>query len=663
MSYSSDLYPHIDPKKGYTSAKSVLESYLANRLTFENIDDLKQKCLNFVHGDQWDADVEATRKTYGLPSIVADRTLGVFKILDGHARKNRFDVKFAPVGSDDYESAELRNDIFSALRNSTNLHACQARAYGLAAIVDEAYLHVYPTMNILGEVEPQVQNLEPFEGYPDCNSKDPVNLRDAGFFDLPIFKGCEDILDELDGVAPPELLQRIREYRGGSSIDSEVVRNQHLDRSGDSLYERNGQLLCIKRYYRVIERVDVMVDAEGNERDIDPEEGELGEDPAVMEGMGLTKTTRRDEWIWTCILIPAIDDSVFFMNEPADFQPLEAITGKKLFPIVRIPFLMVGGKSIGAIRPVLKVQENRNLIISALVHHIQTAANGALGYEADAFGGDPEQERKFKEERNRAGHSIKFAPPGADGRTAKDKVFVLPKGEFAFADGGNFLEQVFNDLIIDLSGAMPVMGGKAQPGGPASLYKQQNDKAADQMLGSTELFKEAQFSLAEILHSFVQQFFTEPRILAIEGSNLSEDPQQVQINIETAEGILNDVGQGLYTVRKTEAPSSESSRRGRLSDNIEVIKALIDTQLPNFILDYESLVENMEIPQERKQTMLGDIAAWKSMQGLTQHAEFQTAQNQAAMMMPGGPGMDPAAAPAAPAAGVPGMPPAAAPAM
>lgn len=621
-----DVYPEIDPVQGYLSAKSVLDSYTSNRELFKDIDNLKEKCVRFCQGDQWDKKTEEIRNNAGIPCAVFDSTLEVFKTLDGYARKNRFDVKFVPIGDNDYASADLRNDIFSALRSSTNLHAFQSRVFGHAAVCDEGYLYVYPGKNVKGEIEPQLYVPDPFEVYPDNNSADPVKMMDAEFIDLPRFMHKRQIMSELRDFMPPEQLAKLKAFQPRSGQDAGIPRNQALDRSGDTRYERNGQLLVIKRFYKVSAPYKRLTDLQtGESRDFDPEE-EMMATPEVLETMGFGLDQGEEEWLWTCVLIPAVDQNGFFLNEKADFQPVDPTSKRKYWPIIRLPHLMVAGKAIGAIRSVLRLQENKNIILSSLIHHLQTAANGGMGYEQDAFGGDTEEERKFKEERNRAGQSIKFGPGG------KEKVFPLVKGELAFADGGQFLFEIIRQTITNVSGAQPILQGRAQSQSAASLYKQQTDRASDTMLGVTELFKEFQYVVAEVLHSFVQQFYTEERVLATEGQ-VGDDMRQLVLNQQTAHGILNDVSQGMYSVRKTEAPATETARRARLADNIEIVKALAETQMPNFLLDYESLIENMETPPERKQMMLADIGAWKAMNGLAFHAQAM------GPMAPGMPGM------------------------
>lgn len=647
-----DVYPDIDPDQGYTSAKAVLDSYTANRELFQDIDNLKEKCVRFCQGDQWDKKTEDTRNNAGIPCAVFDSTLEVFKTLDGYSRKNRFDVKFVPIGDGDYQSANMRNDIFSAVRSSTNLHAYQARVFGHAAVCDEGYLYVYPGKNVKGEIEPQLYVPNPFEVYPDNNSADPVKMQDAEFIDLPRFMHKRQIITELRDSITPELLQKLKDFLPRSGQDSSIVQNQALDRSGDNRWERNGQILVVKRFYKVSRPYKRLTDLEtGESRDFDPEEEAMAT-PEVLQTMGFGIDEGEEEWLWTCVIIPAVDQNAFFLNEQADFQPVDPTSKRKYWPIIRLPHLMVAGKAIGAIRSVLRLQENKNIILSSLIHHLQTAANGGMGYEQDAFGGDTEEERKFKEERNRAGQSIKFGPDGAK------KVFPLVKGELAFADGGQFLIEIIRSTITNVSGAQPILQGRAQSQSAASLYKQQTDRASDTMLGITELFKEFQYVVAEVLHSFVQQFYTEERILSLDGQT-AEDMRQLIINQETATGILNDVTQGLYSVRKTEAPATETARRARLADNIEIIQALIETQMPNFLLDYEALIENMEIPAERKQVMLTDIGAWKAMNGLAFHA--QTMGPMAMAGGPMGPGGAPAMAPAGqtgPGTGAPGGAPA-----
>jgi hypothetical protein len=623
------LYPKISKDKGYTSAMDVLNSSMHNIEQHQDIDDLKEKCLRFVQGKHFDPDQLDSRTSEGLPSVVADETLAVFKTLDGYARKSRINVEFSPLGSDDYEGAKLRTTVFSSTRSASGLQARQAEVYGSAAVLSEAYLYLYPEQNVRGELEPSLYAPMAFECYPDCNTKDPIWMKDARFIDLRLFMHVEAILEEMGDFLSEEDKKTIGEWTPANDVSRTATRNQSTDRGGKSKYSQNGLVLVIKRFYKVNMRsVQYLVDDETNEErrlnDGDLESdlyvSALHKDPAMAKSLNMHFEKQDEEWLWSCVLIPAIATDKFFHNAPEDFQPVDPRTRRKLWPILRLPHLYAAGKIIGAVQTILSLQEYRNLLLSAFVHHIQTAANGALGYEEGAFK-DPNEEEKFKTKRNRAHQTIKFAPIGPDKRSAKEKVFVMPKGEFAFADGGQAIEEIFKDLIQKLTGSTSVIRGEAQKGSPASLYKQQTEQADNNMQGTTDLYKEFQYACADLYNNFHQQFFTEERWLEIEGP--SKDPMQMVINQQTAMGVKNDITRGLYAVRKSEAAPTESARRQRLSDNVDIIKALVEAQLPAFLADYESVIENMDIPEARRDFYLQNLQIWRQSQGLVANAQAQ----------------------------------------
>lgn len=625
---TKSLYPKIGPK-GYTSAKDVFDSSQMNVEQHRDVDDLKEKCLNFVQGKHYTPDQEEARTSEGLPSLVADETLAIFKTLDGYARRSRINVDFSPLGSDDYEGAKLRTTVFSSTRSASGLQARQAEVYGSAAITAEAFLYLYPCQNVRGELEPCLYAPMAFEVYPDCNTKDPIWMKDARFVDMRLFMHTEQILEEMGDFISEEDKKQIGEWTPANDLNRNQTRNQATDRGGAHKYHQNGLPLVIKRFYKVnMKSVKYLVDGEtGDERRLgddemegDPYVSALNKDPEMAKALNMSFQSQDEEWLWSCILIPAVATDKFFMNGAEDFQPIDPRTRKKLWPILRLPHLVAGGKIIGAVQTVLKLQEYRNLILSAFVHHVQTAANGALGYEEGAFK-DPNEEEKFKTKRNRANQTIKFAPIGPDKRGAKDKVFVMPKGEFAFADGGEAIESIFKDLIQKLTGATPIIRGEAQSGSPASLYKQQTEQADNNMQGTTDLYKEFQYACADLYNNFHQQFFTEERMLEIEGP--TKDPVQFIINQQTAQGIKNDMTRGLYAVRKSESAPTESARRQRLSDNLDIVKALVEAQLPPFLADFESVIENMDIPDARKQFYLQNLAIWRQSQGLVANAQAQ----------------------------------------
>ena len=628
---TKSLYPKIDPKQGYLSASDVLSSAQMNIQQHRDVDDIKEKCLRFVQGKHFDPDTEATRTAEGLPSVVADETLAVFKTLDGYARRSRINVDFSPLGNDDYEGAKLRTTVFSSTRSASGLQARQAEVYGSAAICGEAFLYLYPQQNVRGEVEPCLYVPMAFEVYPDCNTKDPIWMKDARFIDLRLFMHVEGILEELGDFISEEDKKTIAEWSPSNDLNRAKTRNQSTNRDSESKYSQNGLPLVIKRFYKVnMKSVKYLIDGEtGDERRLgddelegDPYVSALHKDPQMAQSLNMRFEDQDEEWLWSCILIPAVSTAKFFVNQREDFQPVDPRTRKKLWPILRLPHIYAAGKIIGAVQTILSLQEYRNLILSAFVHHVQTAANGALGYEEGAFK-DGNEEEKFKTKRNRAHQTIKFAPVGPDKRSAKEKVFVLPKGEFAFADGGEAIESIFKDLIQKLTGATPIIRGEAQSGSPASLYKQQTEQADNNMQGTTDLYKEFQYACADLFNNFHQQFFTEERYLEIEGP--TKDPQQMIINQQTAQGVKNDITQGLYSARKSESAPTESARRQRLSDNLDIVDALVKAELPAFLLDYESVIENMDIPDARKQFYLQNLATWRQSQGLVSNAQAQGA--------------------------------------
>lgn len=632
MAASKGLYPKIG-KEGYLSAQDVLQSSMWNIEQHADIDDIKEKCIRFTQGQHFDADTEAARTAEGLPSLVADETLAIFKTLDGYARRSRINVDFSPLGNDDYESAKLMTTVFSASRSASGLQDRQAECFGTAAVTGESYLYLFPEKNVRGELEPALYTPMAFECYPDCNTKDPIWMKDARFIDLRFFMHQEAILEEMGDFLSEEDKKSIAEWSPANDMNRSKTRNQSTDRGGKDKYSQNGLPLVIKRFYKVnMKSVQYLIDDEsGEERELtdedmegDPYVSALHKDPAMAQSLNMRFEKQDQEWIYSCILIPAVSTNKFFGNQREDFQPADPRTRKKLWPILRLPHLYVAGKIIGAIQTVLKIQEYRNLILSAFVHHIQTAANGALGYEEGAFK-DPNEEEKFKTKRNRANQTIKFAPIGPDGRSARDKIFVLPKGEFAFAEGGQVIEGIFKDLIQNLTGATAVIRGEAQKNSPASLYKQQTEQSDNNMQGTTDLYKEFQYACADLFNNFHQQFFTEERYLEIEGP--TKDPEQMIINQQTAFGIKNDISKGLFKVRKSQAAPTESARRQRLSDNLDILTKLVQSQLPAFMADYESVIENMDIPESRKNFYLQNLSTWRQSQGLVANAQ---AQGQAA---------------------------------
>lgn len=606
--------------------KRVLESYWENRRLHEESDDVKEKSIRFVHGEQFTPEVELERANAGLPSISADKTLSVWRTLDGYARNNKIDINFVPVGNDDFEKADTHNKIYNHVRNTRQLHEIHSEAYALAAITDEAFVGVFPQINSNGQLDPDFVLYDAFECYPDPNSKDPIYMRDAQMIDVPTRINPMEIKDKYGDLMSKEFAARLEAYSPSQTFEDKRTNEVSLDRSFQTREESNGTVLLLTRYYKKTTKKRFLINPQ-NQHVVEL----TGRDKRIItkklaEEQGYKILDLPVEELWTCVLIPAVTYDFFVYNEPADFQPINPLKlGEVNWPVVRYVFNNVANKAIGAIRNIIPLQEARNLIISALLHHIQTAANGGLFYENTAFNGDTDEETKFKTRRNRAGYSGKVA----DGALKEGRIGNVPQGETAFKDGGDFLESILMDVIKDISGAEPVMKGQAQSGSPAALFNLQIQQSQQQLLGSQAYFTQSQYLMADLIYAFERQFWTESRVLLIEGGP-GKPPERFEINEQTMAGeILNDPSYGLFTVYKTSEPRTETQRRKALADSLDVATALGQIGLPAFAQDLEHIVNSLPVSPEVRESMMQKIKQWQAIQGIRDETALQLEQAQA----------------------------------
>lgn len=595
----------METLEGADRARGVIASYRLNRSTHEADDELKAKCARYVHGIHFTPEEVRKREADGLASVVADETHGVWTTLDGWARNNRSTVQFMGLGEDDPKAAELYNKLYSAIRSQSGLQSLESEAYGLAVIEDEAFLHVYPQKNGLGQLEPCSEILGLNQCYPEPNALDAIDLNDAAFIDLPRYMSAATVLRTYKAYLTDTLKARIESRMRADGATSTAA---NLGLSADNSKSRNGQYEVVTRYYRKAKVSRSLLDLEsGERRDVMDDEVELLT-PEVAEEMGFHLEEEEDLINYRCVFIPEISETELIMDEPCDFQPWDPVKGRMWWPVKRLPHKMVAGKAMGAIRAILSLQDARNIILSSLQLHLQTAANGGMMYEDGTFV-DEEEERKFKEDRNHAAASIK-TKKGA----LKDKrIAPIERGNVAFNDFGELFNSVLLDAIRKITGAEPVMRGQAQGGAPSSLYKQQVEQAQNQMMGSADLYRDFQFAVADIIMAFVRQFYNERRVLMIEGS---QGDEQLVINHPTYAGVLNDVSQGLFTVRKTSAPTTASARRQRLADDLELAQTLLNLSAPAFLVDWEGIIDDLDKPQESRDRLKNEFRMWKASQGI-----------------------------------------------
>lgn len=629
----------MESLKGADRARAVISSYKLSRASHSQTDEIKAQCVQYVHGYQFTKAEIAARTQDGLPTVVADETHGIWATLDGWARTNRSTVQFMGLGEDDPKKADTYNRLYSAIRSNSGLQSKESECYGLAVIMDEAFLHVFPQRNGLGELEPASEVLGLNQCYPDPNSLDPIDLSDALFVDLPRYMSCQQILRTFKDYLSDAFRSRLSSLGNNSSSTTTA---QNLGIQADASTSRNGQFEVVLRYYRAPKKTRFLLDTETAERrEMQPDEADLVT-PEIAEAMGFRIEEEEDQIVYRTVFVPEISLNELIMDEPADFQPYNPLDGRMWYPVKRLPHKMVARKPMGAIRGIISLQDSRNLILSSLQLHLQTAANGGMLFESTAFS-DTEEKRKFKEDRNHGAVSIEVAP----GALKDGKIKPIERGNVAFNDFGELFNSVIMDVMRKVTGAEPVMRGQSQGGAPASLYKQQVEQAQNQMMCSSDLYLDFQFGVADLIMAFVRQFYTDQRIIMVEGG---QGPQAMPINQVTRYGVLNDVSKGLYTVRKTRAPSTATARRQRLADDLEIAQTFLNLGAPAFLFDWEGIIDDLDKPQEMRERLKQEFRTWKAMQGIgpLQNPGMQgMAQQpqQASMPQPQG---QPAPAPAMP---------------
>ncbi len=602
---TASLYPDVASLQGEEKARAIIQSYKLNREAHRSDDEIKAKCLQYVHGIQFTDKEVRDRAADGLPSTVVDETLGVWATLDGWARGNQAQPQFVGLGKDDPAKAQFYNKLYIAIRTQSPLQSVEAEAFGTAVIEVEAFSHVFPRMNSLGHLEPDFECLGRGQCYPDANAMDRIDLNDAEFIDLPVYMTPAAILRTLGRFMDDEFRGMVKNKMEPNLNGSTAKKNALIV---DNSASRNGQYEVVRRYYKMPKTTRRLIDGKtGEDRVIDDAEAaELS--PEVAKAMGFEYEEEEDLVLWRCVFIPELTETKLLMDKLWDFQPWNVLKNIVEYPVKRLPHKWVGRRPLGAIRSIISLQDSRNLIISSLQLHIQTAANGGFFFEADAFP-DPEEERAFKEDRNHGAASIKTNP----GALEKKKIQPIERGSVAFNDFGQFLESVLLEAVRKSTGAEPVMQGQSQKGAPATLYKQQVEQSQNKNANSADNYRDWQYANADLVMAFVRQHYTEHRVLMVEGASGFEP---LEVNVPTIGGILNDPAAGLYTVRKTSSPNTPTARRQRLADDLEIAKTFIELGAPAATLDWESLVDETDSPPERKEAFKQRVRQWMATQGI-----------------------------------------------
>ena len=525
---------------------------------------MAKQCVDALEGKQWSAADLAKLEEEGRPALVINKILPLFKLVVGYFANNRTDVKYLPGndGSGTADIARVLSHVSKQISEMNRLPFSQAEVYidGITGGRGFWDIRLDYKKNLLGHAS--WKPLDPFSVYIDPEA-DQYDLNEGQYVITSRWGSIDDIentygkaaldaaLPSLAGTSPPAF--PVSPYAAESEISPARGFGQHEDDTrGWGLfqanwnnwydpYRKNVRILDIQHYVRTWawHFVDMQT---GDIRRI-PDN--FGQDKvqqvlawAQANGEPLTVANLRVRRLrWT--------QMVGHTMVADGWSPYQTFTVVPFFPYFR------RGKTMGFVEPLLDPQREINVRRSARINIIGRSSNG--GWEFPEGSLTPQQKENLKRNGGKPGFNLEYKMYDAKGQP------LTKPGQIQPAQAPVSIEQLEKEAegdIKEIAGINDAALGLTDAGtasGRAIRARQQGAVIGMELalLNWHQTMNIAGSKQLEI----IQDHYNTQRIVRVNGKGPT--PIQMVINQKSAEGIINDVTLGTYSVDIDETTANE----------------------------------------------------------------------------------------------------------
>lgn len=554
-------------------------------------------CTEFFEGQQWTAEEKAVLVEEGRPCITLNKIAPLVRLLLGHFRQNRYDIKFFP-GNDGSGTQEIAEAITAVIKqiaemNQSDWNDAQVMQDGLQTGRGFWDIRLDFERNYLGEIKERV--LDPFSTYidPEADEYAPAGWnywmynRWMSPTDIWLLYG-EKGVNEIESLGNQVPIQSAEYDYAGTGERTPPRYFSQTDDFFTSLYENVGNVISpfhhVNRFRKLIRVLDCQhkelkrcryfIDLEtGIEKEI-PESWPREKINRVLQWFdahGLPIDAResvKKKVRWTV----TAGDRVLFDK----WSPYGDFTVVPYFPYFR------RGVTRGMIEDLLDPQREINRRRSATLHIVMSTANAGWVIEEGSM--EEAMERALEDEGARPGIIIKYRegyqPP------KRIEPVALPVAMKKLEDdSANDLKEISNINDSALGQLDRVQSGRA-----IQARQKQAIVGAEPYFDNFSRSRELK---ARNMQDIVQTYYTEPRLVRIR-SGRGGQPEETFINRKEAAGVItNDVTLGRYDLAISEAPVSATFMQGQFQEAMEMLKEGVPIP-PDVLVKLSSIPEKEE---------------------------------------------------------------------
>lgn len=528
-------------------------------------------------GRQWDERDRIALEEAGRPALENNQVLPIINKILGYQINNRMEPRFLPKrGVQDQQKAQTIKEVVKHVLDENNFTWKETEVFADGIIQQRGYYDVRMKFddNMNGTVDIEV--IDPMDVIPDPNGKsyDPCGWREVMVTRWLTFSEVLDLYGPdaatqveswvVDGQAPTEELEFTRNSFANNGIINEdrfydehgnvtlhSYANYQYFHDPDMQDKENQRVRVIDRQYKKRCAVKYLVDTNTGDMKEAPSSWttERTRAFAAQNKLDIIKRTiDRVRWIVTAGHVILHDD----------WSPYDEFTIIPYFAYFR------RGKTISIVDNLISPQQQLNKMTSQAMHVTNTSANSGWLVEEQSLG-----EGMTTEDLEMQGAKTGIVIPYRRGATKPEK--IQP----------NRVPTALEKIIERTEASMPMISGvnagqsgtdSGRMAGYAIKMKQGNESL--QVGGPLDNLALTRKMVAERVLKYVQQFYTQPQVLTIHGSDpVTGDPtmQALPLNQPQDDGsILNDLSEGTFATVIDSVPSQATGDAAEFAQMMEM---------------------------------------------------------------------------------------------
>ncbi|MBD3815245.1 MAG: hypothetical protein IE913_02060 [Halothiobacillus sp.] len=556
-----------------------------------NYVELAKKCEDFYVGEQWSEETRRVLDEEKRPALTINMVQPIVNAVLGAYVNRRQNVRFIPAGEGDDGVANALTKLYMQACNDNMYDRRERMVFEDGLIMERGFFEVRMDFdeNLRGDV--RIKTLDPLSVLidPDAKEYDPDEWKEVF---ISRWMSVDDIEDLYGGDKAKEVAALAYNATATYGHDSVTFTSSKTygDTEGSTTVYATGavdgenksvrKVRVIERQYRKMRRMQYFVDMATGDTSVIPDNMDAERIEVMRQQFGLQVIERTESQIrWTITA-----DSVLLHD---DWSPYSTFTVVPFFPYFR------RGRPFGLIRNLIDPQEQFNKISSQALHIVNTTANSGWIMEEGSLVNMTAAELRTH------GAKTGLVMEVAHGRQAPQK--IQPN---QIPTGVRDLAQMALSSLRQISGVSEYMLGEGSPEVSGVVLEGRISQNLAQLQVVFDNLDYTRHLLAKRVLALFQQYYTEARVVRVTTSNSPNvPPEMLQLNMTTANGVINDLSIGKYDVVVDTVPTRETFEETQFAEVVQLRNAGV--LIPDDAVIEHSHLENKYEIAERVRAMMG----------------------------------------------------------